>query len=96
MFVPIFDENPKRHIKYAVVTYGLIALNILVFLVTVTLPKEAFETATIEYGMIPIVVRGLVASPTLRIFCSPLILLAIQACMRPGLAGSCLHAVRSN
>ncbi|AKR57266.1 rhomboid family intramembrane serine protease [Youhaiella tibetensis] len=63
MFLPIFDENPKRHIKYAVVTYTLIAINVLVFLITVALPRDAFETATIEFGMIPIVVRGLVAPP---------------------------------
>ena len=33
MFLPLHDRNPIRHIKFPYVTYGLIALNVIVFLI---------------------------------------------------------------
>lgn len=33
MFIPVYDSNPVRHIKRAYVTYGIIALNLVVFLI---------------------------------------------------------------
>jgi membrane associated rhomboid family serine protease len=46
-----------------VVNYGLIGLTLLVFLIQSTLPRPAFEAATINFGMIPIVVRDLYPQP---------------------------------
>jgi membrane associated rhomboid family serine protease len=63
MFLPLHDVNPHRHIPFPYVTYGLLGLNILVFLVQLTLSPQAFDRATISFGMIPIVVRDLYANP---------------------------------
>ncbi|RYE36106.1 MAG: rhomboid family intramembrane serine protease [Hyphomicrobiales bacterium] len=63
MFLPLHDVNPHRHIRFPYVTYGLIALNIVVFIVQATLPPTAFEEATIYFGMIPIVVRDVYPAP---------------------------------
>jgi membrane associated rhomboid family serine protease len=33
VFIPLHDQNPVRHVSFPYVTYGLIALNVIVFLV---------------------------------------------------------------
>jgi membrane associated rhomboid family serine protease len=63
MFLPLHDRNPIRHVRFPYVTYALIALNLLVFLVQQSMPREAFEWFAVEYGMIPVVVRDLVPQP---------------------------------
>ncbi|KFL29287.1 hypothetical protein JP75_22205 [Devosia riboflavina] len=63
MFLPLHDVNPHRHVRFPYVTYGLIALNILVFIIQATLPPAAFDEATIYFGMIPIVVRDVYPAP---------------------------------
>jgi membrane associated rhomboid family serine protease len=63
MFLPLHDRNPIRHVKFPYVTYALMALNLAVFLVQVSMPPQAFEWFAVEYGMIPIVVRDLVPQP---------------------------------
>lgn len=63
MFLPLHDRNPIRHVKFAYVNYGLIALNLLVFLVQLSLPPAAFHWFAVEYGMVPLVVRDIVPQP---------------------------------
>ncbi|HEY4199040.1 MAG TPA: rhomboid family intramembrane serine protease [Devosiaceae bacterium] len=63
MFVPLYDENPKRHIRFAYVTYGLIALNTLIYLYQWSLSPAQYDNFAIDFGMIPIVVRNLVPQP---------------------------------
>ena len=63
MFLPLHDRNPIRHVTFPYVTYALMALNLVMFLVQVSMPREAFEWFAVEYGMIPIVVRDLVPQP---------------------------------
>ncbi|HEV7275600.1 MAG TPA: rhomboid family intramembrane serine protease [Devosiaceae bacterium] len=63
MFLPLHDRNPIRHVTFPYVTYGLMALNLIMFLVQSSMPREAFEWFAVEYGMIPIVVRDLVPQP---------------------------------
>lgn len=63
MFLPLHDRNPIRHIPFPYVTYGLLAANILVFLLQSALTPQAFDQATIYFGMIPIVVRDLYPQP---------------------------------
>lgn len=63
MFLPLHDTNPIRHVRFPYVTYGLIGLTILCYLVQSVLPPAAFEQATIDFGMIPIVVRDLYPQP---------------------------------
>ncbi|GLQ11706.1 rhomboid family intramembrane serine protease [Devosia yakushimensis] len=63
MFLPLHDRNPIRHVRFPYVTYGLIALTIVCFLFQSVLPPAAFDQATIDFGMIPIVVRNLYPQP---------------------------------
>jgi membrane associated rhomboid family serine protease len=63
MFIPIHDQNPMRNIRFAFVTYGLMAVTILVFVYQSFLSPAAFDTLTIDYGMIPIVVRNAYPAP---------------------------------
>ena len=56
MFVPLYDTNRLHHIRFAYVTIGLIALNIVVYCVT-TLGGEDFSNAAmLGLGFIPSVV----------------------------------------
>lgn len=63
MFLPLHDENPIRYVKLTYVTYGLMALNLLIFLFEATLSPIGLQELTIDYGMIPIVVRDLYPQP---------------------------------
>lgn len=61
--IPLHDRNPMRHIKVPYVTYGLMALTTLVFIYQITRTPADFDQLTINYGMIPIVVRDLFPQP---------------------------------
>ncbi|NOZ32683.1 MAG: rhomboid family intramembrane serine protease [Alphaproteobacteria bacterium] len=63
MFYPLYDANPIRHVKRAYVTYGLIAINVVIFAVQFVLPASSADFLTVSFGMIPIVVRDIVVSP---------------------------------
>src|SRR5690606_17167616 len=63
MFLPLHDQNPIRHVKFPYVTYGLLALNVAVFLIQLSMPNYGFEWFTVEYGMVPVVVRDLYPQP---------------------------------
>ena len=63
MFLPLHDRNPIRHVRFPYVVYGLMALNVAVFLLQSTMSEASFEWFAVEYGMIPIVVRDLVDQP---------------------------------
>ena len=63
MFLPLHDRNPIRHVRFPFLTYGLIGGNVLVFLFQLASPGYGFEWFTVEYGMIPVVVRDLVDQP---------------------------------
>ena len=60
VFIPIHDGNPLRHIRYPWVAWGIIATNVLVFLVEwATGP----EIAAYTFGLIPAVFNGEVLRP---------------------------------
>lgn len=63
MFLPLHDQNPIKHVKFPYVTYGLLAANLLVFLFQLARPGYGFEWFTVEYGMVPVVVRDIVDQP---------------------------------
>ena len=63
MFLPLHDRNPLRHIRAPYVNYGLIAVTVLVFLYQKSLPQADFDAVAVGFGMIPIVVRDIVAEP---------------------------------
>lgn len=63
MFLPLHDRNPIRHVRFAYVTYGLIALNTAIFAMQSVLPAAQFNEVTLALGMIPVVVRDLYPAP---------------------------------
>jgi membrane associated rhomboid family serine protease len=63
VFLPLHDQNPIRHVAFPYVTYAILALNGLVFLIQLAMPNYGFEWFTVEYGMVPVVVRDLVEQP---------------------------------
>lgn len=56
MLIPIKDENPTA--RAPVLTVGIIAVAVLVFLYQLTLPERAGEAFILGYGMIPAVLFG--------------------------------------
>lgn len=63
MFLPLHDSNVIRHIRFPFVTYGLMAVTLVCFLLQSMLPPAAWDQATIDFGMIPIVVRDIYPQP---------------------------------
>ena len=55
MFLPLHDANIIRHIRFPYVTYGLIGLTTLCFLLQALQPQAAFDQLTINFGMIALV-----------------------------------------
>ncbi|WP_417307634.1 rhomboid family intramembrane serine protease [Devosia sp.] len=55
MFLPLHDRNPIRHVAFPFVSYSLIAINVLVFLVqlTQTGSPTAFDEFAIRYATAP-------------------------------------------
>lgn len=68
MFIPLHDANSLKYIKLQYVTFGLIAANVIVFLLT-TMGSENFTQATlIGFGYIPSVVFNIAELPPEYIF----------------------------
>ncbi len=58
MFIPLSDANPLRHVPLQFVTLGLIAANVIVFVVFQSgLMIQGMEAAAYGFGMIPAVVN---------------------------------------
>lgn len=54
MFLPLHDQNPIRHVKFPYITYGIIALNVIVFLIQLTQqPERLFNEFAITFAAIP-------------------------------------------
>jgi len=53
MFIPLHDANHLRHIKKQYVTIGLIAANVIVYLMTAAGGWQAAQAAAFSYGYIP-------------------------------------------
>lgn len=58
MFIPLYDDNPLRHLPRPYVNYALIGVNIFCFLLTGGVDPSAVDTAAIGFGFIPAVVDG--------------------------------------
>lgn len=65
MFIPLHDDNPMRRIRHAYVAGALIAINVLVYAVFQSgyLLPAAGDTASISFGMIPVVLFGKMSLP---------------------------------
>ncbi|MDB5539441.1 MAG: hypothetical protein JWQ89_1168 [Devosia sp.] len=54
MFIPLLDRNPVRHIRFAYVNYGIIALNVIVFLIQLAHSSGfAFDSFALTYAAVP-------------------------------------------
>ena len=58
MFIPLYDRNPHIRIKRPYVTYGLLALCVVVFLYQVNGSLRDFQLSVLSYGAIPALVFG--------------------------------------
>lgn len=55
MFLPLHDSNPVRHIRFPYVTYGLIAINIIVFIVQLAHGSgRSFDEFAITFAAVPV------------------------------------------
>ncbi len=63
MFLPLHDQNPIRHVAFPYVTYGLIGLNVAVFLLQLAMGEYGVTWFAVEYGFVPVVFRDLVQQP---------------------------------
>jgi rhomboid family protein len=63
MFFPIHDVNPMRHLARPIVTWSLIAANVLIFAAQSALPAGAEANMLASFGLIPAVVGNAVADP---------------------------------
>ncbi len=53
MFIPLHDANHLRHIKAQYVTIGLIAANVIIYLMTAASGWQAAQATAFSYGYIP-------------------------------------------
>ena len=63
MFIPLHDANSLKHIKLQYVTLGLIAANVIVFLMTTVTTQQFTEAAVWGLGYIPATVFDYAARP---------------------------------
>jgi membrane associated rhomboid family serine protease len=54
MFIPLHDRNPVRHIRFPYVTYAIIGLNVLVFLIQLAHGSGiSFDEFALSYAAVP-------------------------------------------
>ncbi len=64
MFIPLHDANQFRFIRHSYVNLTIIALNVIIFMITVTSANETFSNASIfGLGYIPSVIHNTVELP---------------------------------
>jgi membrane associated rhomboid family serine protease len=63
MFIPLHDANSLKRIRLQYVTFGLIAANVIVFLVTGLGPEETTNATVFGLGYIPAVAFDIVDLP---------------------------------
>ncbi len=63
MFIPLHDANHLKHIKLQYITFGLIAANIIVFLMTSIAGSDASQAAAYGLGYVPAVVNDVAELP---------------------------------
>lgn len=57
MFIPLYDHNPLRHVQRQFVTWGLIGLNVAVFVLVQAggLSEPVLQASSLSYGLVPAV-----------------------------------------
>jgi membrane associated rhomboid family serine protease len=58
VFIPLYDDNPFRHLPRPYVNYALIVLTIASFFLTGGLDENAVQAAAMQFGFIPSAASG--------------------------------------
>jgi membrane associated rhomboid family serine protease len=58
VFIPLYDDNPFRHLPRPYVTYALIAATIACFFATGGLDLDAVKASAMQFGFIPTAASG--------------------------------------
>jgi membrane associated rhomboid family serine protease len=73
MVLPLYDERARKRVSQPYVTWGLVALNIAVFIAEFSLPAATQEAIIQGFGFTPAILRGDVANThTIPILLTPL------------------------
>ena len=68
MFIPLHDANALKHIRVPYVTFGIIAINCLIYLFTTVATEDFVTAATIGLGYIPVTMfEDVIRPPTMDI-----------------------------
>lgn len=67
MFIPLYDDNPLRHLPRPYVNYSLIAVTVIAFLATGGFDERAVEQAAVSLGFIPALVNDFAVLPPDRV-----------------------------
>jgi membrane associated rhomboid family serine protease len=59
VFIPLYDDNPFRHLPRPWTNYALIAVTIACFFLTGGLDEYAVQSAAMQYGFIPSAAAGI-------------------------------------
>jgi membrane associated rhomboid family serine protease len=63
MVLPLYDERARKRVSQPFVTWGLVALNVAVFIAELGMPAETQEALVHTFGFTPAILRGDVANP---------------------------------
>ena len=63
MFIPLHDANSLKHVKLQYVTFAIIAINVVVFLVTSLQSVDTAEATVLGLGYIPSTVFNVIERP---------------------------------
>ncbi len=63
MVLPLYDERARKRVSQPFVTWGLVALNVAVFVAELGMPAETQEAIVHTFGFTPAILRGDVANP---------------------------------
>jgi membrane associated rhomboid family serine protease len=62
MVLPLYDERARKRVSQPYVTWGLVALNVAVFIAELGMPAAAQEAIVQTFGFTPAILRGDVAN----------------------------------
>ena len=65
MVFPLYDDNPFRHATMPYATWGLIALNVVLFLLMLATPADQQTRVVLGYAVVPAQLTGTFSSYTI-------------------------------
>ena len=68
MFIPLHDANSLKYIKLQYVTFGLIAANVIIYMMTLFVSDSAAQAVVFGFGYVPAVVNNVAQLPPELVF----------------------------